>query len=166
VAHVQITPIVLATTGLLFFGLVIFSEPLTPALASLGLTPLFAAVLVGAAQNVFSKGAKYSLFDPCKVHPRPLSPTPSAPPRVLPGELAQACPSRLLVVQEMAYIPLDEEVHTKGKAAIDVICNPVGKSGGATIQQVSPRSLLVLFCSVQLAIFAVKCPCWLASLAK
>jgi AAA family ATP:ADP antiporter len=25
-----------------------------------------AAVLVGAAQNVFSKSAKYSLFDPCK----------------------------------------------------------------------------------------------------
>lgn len=40
--------------------------PLTPWLATLGLTPLFAAVLVGAAQNVFSKSAKYSLFDPCK----------------------------------------------------------------------------------------------------
>jgi AAA family ATP:ADP antiporter len=25
-----------------------------------------AAVLVGAAQNVFSKSSKYSLFDPCK----------------------------------------------------------------------------------------------------
>eukprot|EP01036_Dinobryon_divergens_P056399 gene56399-75300_t len=24
------------------------------------------AVLVGAAQNVLSKGAKYALFDPCK----------------------------------------------------------------------------------------------------
>jgi AAA family ATP:ADP antiporter len=32
----------------------------------MGLTPLYAAVLVGAAQNVFSKSAKYSLFDPCK----------------------------------------------------------------------------------------------------
>lgn len=30
------------------------------------MTPLYAAVLVGAAQNVFSKSAKYSLFDPCK----------------------------------------------------------------------------------------------------
>ena len=42
------------------------AAPLTPWLATLGLTPLFAAVLVGAAQNVFSKSAKYSLFDPCK----------------------------------------------------------------------------------------------------
>merc|ERR1719353_1850992 len=66
------------------------------------LTPLMAAVLVGAAQNVFSKSSKYALFDPCK---------------------------------EMAYIPLDAETKVKGKAAIDVVCNPMGKSGGALIQQ-------------------------------
>jgi len=32
----------------------------------LGLTPLLAAVYVGALQNIFNKSAKYSLFDPCK----------------------------------------------------------------------------------------------------
>jgi len=97
-----ITPTVLLITGIFFFGLVLFSDAAKPMLASLGITPLYAAVLVGAAQNIFSKSSKYSLFDPCK---------------------------------EMAYIPLDDEVKTKGKAAIDVICNPLGKSGGALIQQ-------------------------------
>ncbi|CAI5496259.1 unnamed protein product [Closterium sp. Naga37s-1] len=97
-----ITPTVLLLTGVAFFGLVLCGGPLTPALASIGMTPLLAAVYVGAAQNIFSKSAKYSLFDPCK---------------------------------EMAYIPLDEETKVKGKAAIDVVCNPLGKSGGALIQQ-------------------------------
>ncbi|KAJ7296263.1 hypothetical protein O6H91_17G072600 [Diphasiastrum complanatum] len=98
----SITPTVLLITGAAFFSLVLFSGPLTPALASLGMTPLLAAVYVGALQNIFSKSAKYSLFDPCK---------------------------------EMAYIPLDEDTKVKGKAAIDVVCNPLGKSGGALIQQ-------------------------------
>lgn len=97
-----ITPIMLLSTGLIFFALCLFSDQLAPTLKGLGMTPLYAAVLVGAAQNVFSKSSKYSLFDPCK---------------------------------EMAYIPLEDEVKTKGKAAIDVICNPLGKSGGALIQQ-------------------------------
>eukprot|EP00475_Leptophrys_vorax_P003637 TRINITY_DN12139_c0_g1_i1.p1 TRINITY_DN12139_c0_g1~~TRINITY_DN12139_c0_g1_i1.p1 ORF type:complete len:624 (+),score=75.03 TRINITY_DN12139_c0_g1_i1:100-1872(+) len=97
-----ITPTVLLLTGVAFFALVLCGGPLTPALASVGMTPLLAAVYVGAAQNIFSKSAKYSLFDPCK---------------------------------EMAYIPLDEETKVKGKAAIDVVCNPLGKSGGALIQQ-------------------------------
>lgn len=98
----KITPTVLLLTGVGFFSLVLFGNPLTPTLASIGMTPLLAAVYVGAMQNIFSKSAKYSLFDPCK---------------------------------EMAYIPLDEETKVKGKAAIDVVCNPLGKSGGALIQQ-------------------------------
>lgn len=98
----KITPTVLLLTGVGFFSLILFGGPLAPGLASIGMTPLLAAVYVGAMQNIFSKSAKYSLFDPCK---------------------------------EMAYIPLDEETKVKGKAAIDVVCNPLGKSGGALIQQ-------------------------------
>lgn len=55
-----------AGAGVIFFALVLFGAPLDPMLATWGLTPLMAAVLVGAAQNVFSKSSKYSLFDPCK----------------------------------------------------------------------------------------------------
>ncbi|CAN6243533.1 unnamed protein product, partial [Urochloa humidicola] len=97
-----ITPAVLLLTGVGFFSLILFGEPLTPLMTQFGMTPLLAAVYVGAMQNIFSKSAKYSLFDPCK---------------------------------EMAYIPLDEDMKVKGKAAIDVVCNPLGKSGGALIQQ-------------------------------
>jgi hypothetical protein len=61
-----ITPTVLLITGVAFFGLILFGGVVDPVLAKMALTPLFAAVLVGAAQNVFSKSAKYSLFDPCK----------------------------------------------------------------------------------------------------
>ncbi|CAN6683201.1 unnamed protein product [Malus baccata var. baccata] len=62
----KITPTVLLLTGVGFFSLILFGGPLSPAIASLGMTPLLAAVYVGALQNIFSKSAKYSLFDPCK----------------------------------------------------------------------------------------------------
>ena len=97
-----ITPSVIAMTGGIFFALLLFGTQLAPLTLALGTTPLMLAVLVGALQNIFSKSAKYSLFDPCK---------------------------------EMAYIPLDAEQKTKGKAAVDVIGNPLGKSGGSLIQQ-------------------------------
>jgi ATP:ADP antiporter, AAA family len=98
-----ITPVTLLTTGIAFFALIMFPSFFAPLTASFGVTPLMLAVLIGAAQNIFSKGAKYAFFDPCK---------------------------------EMAYIPLDAESKTKGKAAVDVIGNPLGKSGGSFIQQV------------------------------
>jgi ATP:ADP antiporter, AAA family len=98
-----ITPITLLTTGIGFFSLTLFPAFFAPITEKLGTTPLMLAVIIGAVQNILSKGAKYSLFDPAK---------------------------------EMAYIPLDQESKTKGKAAIDVIGNPLGKSGGSFIQQI------------------------------
>jgi AAA family ATP:ADP antiporter len=98
-----VTPTMIGVTGAAFFALQLFAPVFAPLAASLGTTPLMLAVLVGAAQNILSKSAKYSLFDPCK---------------------------------EMAYIPLDQDSKTKGKAAVDVIGNPLGKSGGSMIQQI------------------------------
>lgn len=107
-AAAYVTPVVLGLTGVGFFSLILFSQTVSPFIMALGTTPLIAAVMIGAAQNILSKSAKYSLFDPCK---------------------------------EMAYIPLDVEQKSKGKAAIDVIGNPLGKSGGSFIQQILIFSL-------------------------
>ncbi len=61
-----ITPVVLLITGVGFFSFVIFRDALTGFIAMLGSTPLMLAVIFGTMQNVMSKSAKYSLFDPTK----------------------------------------------------------------------------------------------------
>lgn len=61
-----VTPVVLLITGIAFFSFVIFREHLLGYITMLGTTPLFLAVIFGAAQNIMSKSAKYSLFDPTK----------------------------------------------------------------------------------------------------
>uniref|UniRef100_A0A6V1LEJ0 ADP,ATP carrier protein n=1 Tax=Heterosigma akashiwo TaxID=2829 RepID=A0A6V1LEJ0_HETAK len=129
-----VTPTVLFITGGLFFSLILFGDFFKPLLDALGTTPLFAAVIAGAAQNILSKSSKYSLFDPCK---------------------------------EMAYIPLDAEQRVKGKAAVDVIGNPLGKSGGSFVQQFmifafgslaasTPYLAIVLVAIVSMWIYAAK----------
>merc|ERR1719159_2111010 len=101
-AAALVTPTMMLGTGVVFFSLILQPGAWAPFTALFGLTPLMCAVVVGAAQNVLTKSAKYGMFDPCK---------------------------------EIAYIPLNQEQKTKGKAAIDVVGNPLGKSGGAFIQQ-------------------------------
>jgi len=61
-----ITPVVLLITGVGFFSFVIFKDSLAGFIAMFGTTPLMLAVLFGMAQNIMSKSAKYSLFDPTK----------------------------------------------------------------------------------------------------
>jgi len=62
----QITPILVGGTGILFFAALIFKGQLNALSGFLGITPLALIVYLGAFQNVGSKVAKYSFFDPTK----------------------------------------------------------------------------------------------------
>jgi AAA family ATP:ADP antiporter len=62
----QITPVVLLISGVGFFMFVLFRDNLSGFVAMMGTSPLMLAVLFGAIQNIMSKSAKYSLFDPTK----------------------------------------------------------------------------------------------------
>jgi len=96
-----ITPLMMLITSALFFAFVLFKANLDGLMDYFGVTSIYMAVMIGALQNILTKGTKYSLFDPTK---------------------------------EMAYIPLDQELKVKGKAAVDVIGGRLGKSGGGFIQ--------------------------------
>lgn len=76
--------------------------------------------------------------------------------------------------KEMAYIPLDDELKTKGKAAVDVIGGRAGKAGGAFVQS----NLQMIFAATAISsgvnavsitapyafvIFLVVCVMWLFS---
>jgi AAA family ATP:ADP antiporter len=100
----MITPVVMLCTSILFYGFAIFSTSILPAALAAGSAPLIFAVIIGAIQNIASKGTKYSLFDPTK---------------------------------EMTYIPLDDNLRIRGKAAVDVVGGRLGKSLGGHIQSIS-----------------------------
>ncbi len=56
-------PIMILITGAVFFICVMYKEDLQGVLPY---TPLWIAIIAGAAQNILSKATKYSLFDPTK----------------------------------------------------------------------------------------------------
>lgn len=71
--------------------------------------------------------------------------------------------------KEMSYIPLDNELKTKGKAAVDVVGGRLGKSGGGIIQstffmlmptlgfvEAMPYFAVIFFVVVLLWLYAVK----------
>ena len=112
-----ITPLVLISGILVFFGVIYYNNSLLPEGMKIveaikqGLIKkdlIVFVVALGLFINAFGKAVKYSLFDPTK---------------------------------EMAYIPLDPELKVKGKAAVDVVGGRGGKSAGSYIQM----GLLTLF---------------------
>jgi ATP:ADP antiporter, AAA family len=62
----RFTPIMLLITGGAFLFFILFRDNLTGAIAALGTTPLFLAVIFGTVQNILSKSSKYAMFDPTK----------------------------------------------------------------------------------------------------
>ncbi|MDR2417048.1 MAG: NTP/NDP exchange transporter [Holosporales bacterium] len=70
---------------------------------------------------------------------------------------------------QMSYIPLDEELKVKGKAAVDVVGGRMGKSGGAFIQWALlasiPGSTLVSLAPAMLVIFLIIMVLWFWAVA-
>jgi len=62
----SITPVVSLITGGLFFAFVIFKDSMAGVCGIIGSTPAAVAMVLGLMQNVITKSAKYSLFDPTK----------------------------------------------------------------------------------------------------
>ncbi len=95
-----VTPIFLAITGSIFFYFIFFGDKMSSFIALFMVTPLFFTLIIGTVQQVLSKCAKYSMFDPTK---------------------------------EMAYIPLDPDLKTRGKAAVDVIGHTFSKASSGYV---------------------------------
>ena len=72
--------------------------------------------------------------------------------------------------REMLYIPLDQELKTKGKAAVDVISPKIGKSASGLIQSVIftilPMATYSSISSSLMAVFIVVCLLWIYSVRK
>lgn len=129
-----ITPGVMMVVGSLFFAGVVVQDQLEEIFNNIGYisSALGIIVLLGSLQNIFGKGAKYSLFDATK---------------------------------EMSYIPLDDEMKTKGKAAVDIVGTKVGKSFGAMVQFITftifPTAQYEDIASFLMTIFIIVCALWI-----
>ncbi len=67
--------------------------------------------------------------------------------------------------REMLYIPLDDELKTKGKAAVDVISSKVGKSSSGLIQAILftiiPSATYLSIAPLLMTVFMVVCLVWI-----
>lgn len=128
-----ITPIMVFTTGMLFFLVANFDMIGALTISVFALTdPALVAITIGAIQNVLSKSSKYTLFDSTK---------------------------------EMAYVPLDDELKTKGKAAADMIGTKLGKSTSALLQSlifiIIPTATIQSISIYLMIIFSIVCLIWM-----
>jgi ATP:ADP antiporter, AAA family len=125
-----ITPIMVLTTGIAFFG--ISSFDIFGMLGIAVANPLALAITLGAIQNVLSKSTKYTVFDSTK---------------------------------EMAYVPLDHELKTKGKAAVDAVGIKLGKSCSAFLQSfifiIFPSATYQSISIYLMITFALVCIIWI-----
>jgi len=62
----MITPSIIGITGTMFFTFVVFPEYFSRTFSDIAFNPIYAAIIVGALQNILSKSTKYSLFDSTK----------------------------------------------------------------------------------------------------
>ena len=69
--------------------------------------------------------------------------------------------------KEMAYIPLDDELKTKGKAAVDVIGGRAGKAGGAFVQStllsIMATTNVLSIAHIAFFVFAIVTVLWIFS---
>ncbi len=72
--------------------------------------------------------------------------------------------------KEMSYIPLEEELKTKGKAAVDVIGGRAGKAGGAFVQSTLLACMSTIdvlsIAYIAFVVFILVCIVWLFSVKK
>ncbi|MCZ6896216.1 MAG: GTP/GDP exchange transporter Tlc5, partial [Rickettsia endosymbiont of Ixodes ricinus] len=72
--------------------------------------------------------------------------------------------------REMLYIPLDEELKTKGKAAVDVISAKVGKSSSGLVQSIIftlvPTATFTSISPILMVVFTFVCLAWIYTVRK
>lgn len=70
----------------------------------------------------------------------------------------------------MLYIPLDNELRTKGKAAVDVVSSKVGKSSSGLVQSVLftlvPSATYTSISPILMVVFIVVCIAWIFAVDK
>lgn len=72
--------------------------------------------------------------------------------------------------REMLYIPLDNELKTKGKAAVDVISSKIGKSSSGLLQSliftIVPSATYTSIAPVLMVVFSAVCIIWIYAVRR